>query len=317
MKRAARLALACSVALSACGDVRVLGRNCLDGDCERGSIGPPPPTGCGAQLQARVVTVPAGEMLERCELFTLDALPGSGEHDPIYLTRAEVFTSPLGQHLDVRLAPQIAGFDDGDVACAELWTRAVSWIPLLTTQGGGGSADLSRAPLVASPSHRLLINQYAANAGDRAAEVSVTLNLACADAPPATVSQAFEFTDREQRDVLPGQRATVTGTCVFDKDVLVSRLYRRTLWITDFSVYRLRGAEPDELVWSSGAEWTLDLEPALPVAAADGFRWQCGYDNATDLPFAIGGDSPDACTLFGFYRLPGGGEDDSLERCTR
>jgi len=112
-------------------------------------------------------------------------------------------------------------------------------------------------------------------------------------------------------------RALVSGGCVFEKDVLVSRLYRRTHLISAFSVETLRGAGKGELLWSSGLEWTRDLEPPLAVAGGEGFRWECAYDNTGDLPFEVGGDSPDDCALLGLYRLPGGGEDDSPERCTR
>lgn len=310
----ARLAFVCCAWTAACGEPRLIGIACPESGCE---LATPPPTGCGTQLVSEIETLAPGGILDRCELFTLDDLPAAGDEGQVYLTRTQVLLAPLSQHLEVRLAAEIDDFDDGKVDCEPLYERAVPWIPLLTTQLGDDILDLSRAPLVASTSHRLLIIHQMVNATDAAVDVSVVLNVECAEARPATVSQAFEFSDRERREVLPGERARVSGNCVFDKDVLVSRLYRRTHLISAFRVEALGGASDEELVWSSGLEWTLDLEPPRPVAAGEGFHWECAYDNAGDLPLEVGGDSPDACALLGLYRLPGGGEDVSPERCTR
>jgi hypothetical protein len=314
---AARFGLACCLWATACGETRLIGAACPGWDCALGGRQALDPVVCGAQFASTPVRLAAGDILDRCELFTLDTLAAAGGDGQVYLTGAQALLSPVGQHLDVRLAPAIDGFEDGPVACQELYARAVPWIPLMTTQQGDDRVDLSGAPLVASASHRMLINHQMVNATGGPIEVSVVMQVACADSRPAIVSQAFEFSDRERQHVVPGQRALVSGGCVFEKDVLVSRLYRRTHLISAFSVETLRGAGKGELLWSSGLEWTLDLEPPLAVAGGEGFRWQCAYDNTGDLPFEVGGDSPDACALLGLYRLPGGGEDDSPERCTR
>jgi hypothetical protein len=310
----ARLALACCLCTAACGEPQLIGLACPPGGCPASE---PPLRDCGAEFRTERVPLPPGEILNRCELFTLDALAPVGENGHVYLTGASVMLEPPAQHVDVRLAPAIDEFDDGPVSCERLFARAVAWIPLLTAAQHGNYVDLSHAPLVAASSHRVLINQDMVNKGEDAIDVSVVLDVACAATRPAAVSQSFQFSDSEGRLVQTGERFEVSANCVFDKDVLVWRLYRRTHLISAFSVETLGGpGGGGELVWSSGPEWTLHLEPPRAVARGEGFSWQCTYDNAGP-PFEVGGDSPDACALLGFYQLPGGGEDESPERCTR
>jgi hypothetical protein len=311
-----RLLLACCLCTAACGEPRLIGRACPPGGCDL--IDPPPPGNCSVQLSTTPERVEPGKVLDRCELFTLDALPAIFDQGKVYVTRTQVRLTPLRQHLEVRLAPAIDDFDAGPVSCEELYERAVPWIPLLTTRDVDDVLDLSRAPLVAATSHWLLIIHNMVNSSDEAVDVSVVLNVECAEVRPAVVSQAFEFSDRKSLEVKPGEQdAGVSNKCVFNEEVLVSRLYRRTHLISGFRVWNLDDPGNRELVWSSGDDWTLDLDPPRPVASGDGFEWECTYANTGALPFVVDGDSPDACALLGFYQLPGGGEDDSPERCTR
>jgi hypothetical protein len=141
---------------------------------------------------------------------------------------------------------------------------------------------------------------------------------------PSRVSQAFEFSDRAPHVVSPGSRQVAGGRCPFEKEVLVSRLYRWTHLITSYSVWQqLKESEP--LLWQSDSHWVLDFPPPfLHFSAGEGFRWECVYDNTGsntgDQAFQIGGTSSDACSLLGIYQLVSpvsGAEDDSPERCTR
>jgi hypothetical protein len=301
---------------AACGEQQLIGIACPPDGCPATKL---PPGDCGAQFRTKPARVPANAILNRCELFTLEALEPAGDKGQVYLTSARVTPEPFDQHVEVRLAPVIEDFEDGVVECTELYARAVDWIPLLTTtQHGNPVQDLSRAPLVARRSHRLLIIQDTVNKSDEAIDVSVVLDVACAATPPAAVSQAFEFSDRERLTVPRGAPLPVEGNCVFDKEVLVWNLYRRTHLISGFRVVSLGGADGGgELVWDSGPEWTLVLDPPRTVPPRQGFSWTCTYYNEGPLPVEIGGDSPDACALLGFYQLPGGGEDERAERCSR
>lgn len=306
-----RLVLVLALAVAGCGETRLLGRSCADADCQSLSFSPPP--GCGVQLSLPRAEVMPGAELDRCELFTLDALAGWESGGAIYVTGAEAMMMPGGHHLDVRAAPAVDGFDDGPVDCMELWARRVAWVPLMATQGESDTWDFASAPLIASGYHRVLVDDHFVNTSPEPVELDVRLNLSCMTTRPASVSQAFEFSNREPAVVYPGQRREVGGSCAFQKPVVVSRLYTWTHLITSFSVRRMDSQQP---LWQSSSMWTVDFAAPLAFAADEGFHWDCVYDNSSDMPFTIGGTSPDACSLLGIYRLASGGEDAQPERCT-
>jgi hypothetical protein len=257
--------------------------------------------------------VASGDSRERCYLFTIDGLDSPSGDDRVFITRVAVAIGPSVHDLDLRLAESLPEYLDGSVDCAELGTRAVAWLPLMTTQGTSDTWTFGPAPLLATRSHRLLITDTYTNFAPEPVAASVQVNLHCAASLPETFSQAFSFTSREQLEVKPGVRAAVSGRCVFSKDVEVSRLYRPTRFVTRFSARRL-GEEA--LIWQSSTDWFLDLEPPLHVAEDDGFGWECIYENRTDLPFRIGHNDSDACSLLGIYRVPSGDTDRSPEHCS-
>ncbi len=308
-------AVAVAVALVGCGEPRLIGRSCGRQGCEPDVLALPAPLGCGVQIDLPADDVKPGVGRQRCHLFTLDLLDAPEGDGRVYLTRIEVASGPHAHDLDLRLAPELAAFDDGPVDCAELAERAVPWLPLMTAHTTRSDWDFAPAPLRASQTHRLLINDAFTNQTEETVGVSVRVNLHCADRLPERVSQTFEFTSREARLVTPGERwTTASSPCAFSKEVVVSRLYRRTRFITRFVVRRLGETE---LLWQSDFDWIRELDPPLAVARDEGFAWECVYENRTDLPFQIGGNATDACSLLGIYRLPGGGADAVPERCTR
>ena len=135
----------------------------------------------------------------------------------------------------------------------------------------------------------------------------------CSSSRPEHVSQAFEMITRERKLVPPGRREVVSGSCSFQKDVLVSRLSRRTRLITDFSVRRGDGRE----LWRDAYDFTLDLDPPEAFAADEPIHWECTYENVGDLTIEIGGSLTDNCSLLGTYELPDGSVDPFPEHCAR
>jgi hypothetical protein len=299
------------LACTGCGDYRLIGQACPDGDC---SVDPPPLSECGAQFELdRTQLAPEGD-IDRCQLFTLDRLSAVGANGQVYLTRVEVTTMGFANHhLDIRIAPDIDEAD-GPIHCEELWNRNVRWVPLMASQGEGDVWDLSAAPLLTAKSQRLLINHHAVNMSEDTIDLDVTLDLRCAASPPAVVSHAFEFTDRMPYDV-EGNAPFVlaTGPCAFSKPVDVLRLYRRTHLITAYTVWRFGQAEP---LWASGQDWMHAFEPPERFETGERLLWECEYFHTGDSPIRIGGESSDSCAVLGFYTLPEGGEDPSTERCT-
>ncbi len=297
-----------------CGGPRLVGSECASAaDCSGDAVPLAAPQGCGVRFTLASAQAAPGVDLDRCELFTLDGLRSVGSSDRVYITATQALTVPTGHHLDVRIAPEVEGFADGPVECTRLWARAVAWVPLMATQGETNTWDFGGAPLATARGYRLLIDDHFANSGADPVELHVQLDLTCASARPARVSQAFEFSNREPKLVAAGAHELISGSCVFQKELLVSRLYRWTHLITSYSVWRL---DQQQALWRSGTDYTLDPQPPLGFAAGEGLRWECEYDNAGDAPFEIGGNSSDTCSLLGLYELASGEEDSVPERCT-
>jgi hypothetical protein len=299
--------------LPRCGEARLIGRSCEPQGCPRTDAVLPRPDGCGTQFVLPLEEIASGDSRERCYLFTIDGLESPADDDRVFITRVAVAIGPSVHDLDLRLAESLRDYPDGRVDCAELGTRAVAWLPLMTTQGTSDTWTFEPAPLLATSSHRLLITDTYTNFAPDPVAATVQVNLHCASSLPETVSQAFSFTSREQLEVKPGVRAAVSGACVFSKDVEVSRLYRPTRFVTRYSARRLGEEMP---IWQSSVDWFVDLEPPLPIPEDDGFGWECVYENRTDLPFQIGHYDSDACSLFGIYRVPSGGAGLSPEHCS-
>lgn len=305
--------LAAVLALAGCGQERLIGRSCELPGCPRDGALLPAPEGCGMQLALPLEEIASGDSRERCYLSTLTGLASPDADDSVFITRVAVALGPSVHDLDLRLAESLPDFPDGRVDCAELGTRAVAWLPLMTTQGTRDEWSFEPAPLASTRKHRLLITDTYTNFAPEPVATSVQVNVHCAASRPPSVSQTFAFTSRDQLEVKPGTRATASGSCVFSKEVSISRLYRPTRLVASY-VARRRGE--DAPIWESGAEWFVELEPPLRVAKEDGLSWQCLYENRTDLPFRVGYNDSDACALFGIYRLPGGGADLSPEHCS-
>src|SRR5262245_54172476 len=226
------------LALCCCGEGRLVGRSCEREGCPRESDLLAPPDGCGAQFALPLEEIASGATRERCRLFTLDPLDPPLDDEHVFITRIEVAIGPSVHDLDLRLAESLPEFPDGRVDCAELGTRAVAWLPLMTTQGTRDTWTFEPAPLAATRKHRLLITDTYTNFTPDAVAASVRVNVHCASKLPEIVSQTFSFIDRELVEVKPGIRATVNGTCVFSKAVSVSRLYRPTRFVTRFAARR-------------------------------------------------------------------------------
>ncbi|MDH5671835.1 MAG: hypothetical protein OEZ06_06770 [Myxococcales bacterium] len=275
----------------------------------------PMPEQCGLQLPSTGERVEANGELDSCMIFSLHALGGGSA--PVYLTRMQIVMTPFSHHVDVRMTADAVDLPDGPVPCDAAWSSPARWIPLMTARGEEDDWDLSAAPYVASSHYRVLVNHHYSNNSDRARDdVGFKLNLYCDRQLPNPVSQAFSFENRQQRLVQPGTAETLAGTCDFDRSVIITRLYRRTHRIV---AYRAGLVGEADWLWVSGdstGKLSLDPDPPLTLTAGQGLRWECDYENTSDLAFQIGGGASDTCSLLGIYQLPDGRPDPVPATCT-
>jgi hypothetical protein len=296
--------------LLGCSAKREIGRNCPAGDCSV-SVLDAAATACGADFVLPATDAVADEELHRCQLFTLNGLQ-SASGDRVYITKAMATMTPYSHEIDVRIAPEIADVADGPVECETLLNRPLRWLPLIESQEGSEDWEFTSAPLIAARSQRLLVAERFVNPSAGPIAVGVALRIECANTSPARPSQVFEFTDGSSHVVGPAEQVTISGSCSFDRGVALWRLYRPPDLITSFSAWR--GA-PRRPLWHGSAQWSIDLAPSLQLSRGEGLEWECVYENRSDVPFEIGGDSGYVCGLMGIYQLEHDGEDAEPLRC--
>jgi hypothetical protein len=103
----------------------------------------------------------------------------------------------------------------------------------------------------------------------------------------------------------PGGRSSHLAECQVSQELLVGELVRRTQARgTSFTVWRSGGERDGELVWHSPDPNDTRLELAEPIhlAPGEGFRFECDYENTTDLELRFGVNASDEmCTLSAVY----------------
>jgi hypothetical protein len=338
MSRSAAAMLCAAALLTGCGQYRLLGESCEDGDCQHVGGGLPPLGECGQRFVLEPKVVGGNERIERCALFTLDGLTSPPGSDRAYITVVDVHSEPFSHDLDLRIAAELDDdLHDGlDTKCDDIARRAIPWLPLMTTYGetnpegpapitdprGPGFArwTFGGAPLVVGTKYRLYVNDAFINLGTQKVAAGVTIDVSCAEQKPAMVSQTFEMsTGTGTKLIVPGgaHDAELHGNCSFQQDVIVSRLYRRTRLISGFLVTRFDDDVMGEELWRSTRDWVLDLDPPLTFRGGEDLYWRCEYRNDGETDFTVNGNTADACALFGLYRLPDGREDPAPDHCRR
>lgn len=106
----------------------------------------------------------------------------------------------------------------------------------------------------------------------------------------------------------PGGRSSHLGECRVSQELRIGELVRRTQARgTRFTVWRAGGERDGELLWESADpnDNRLELDAPLDLRPGDGFRFQCDYENTTDLELRFGVNASDEmCTLNAIYWLP-------------
>ncbi|HMI92183.1 MAG TPA: hypothetical protein VK509_12495 [Polyangiales bacterium] len=302
-----------SVLLAAgCGEPRLLGLSCGPDGC---SALRAPYERCVLRELPRE-TVEANAHVLRCVLFTLDELTSPSGDERTFLSKAEVFDTPRRDDLDLRMAESVPGWGDGVVAdCAKLLAEPIAWVPLATTVGETGVSNFEAAPLVAGRSHRVLLIDSFTNVQARRVEIGATIELSCPTVPPLIQSRPFELVHRLAPPLPGGARTPEPVRCTFERPVLLSRLYRRTLLTTSF-VVRGRTAKSGEVpLWTSKDDWTHELASPTDFQAGDGLGWDCNLVNNDVTPIIDAAVLADACSLFGIFRLRDGDSGPSPEAC--
>jgi hypothetical protein len=116
----------------------------------------------------------------------------------------------------------------------------------------------------------------------------------------------------------PNGHSSHLGECRVHQDIVVSDLARRTQhYGTRFKVWLVGGEHDGALVWQSadGRDSRAVLASPLHLAAGEGFRFQCDYENPTDRELRYGVSAADeTCALgatFWSGRQPGDDTEDS------
>lgn len=117
----------------------------------------------------------------------------------------------------------------------------------------------------------------------------------------------------------PHGKSSHLGECRVGQELLVSELVRRTERRgTSFKVWIAGGERDGELVWRSGSlgDPRRELPQPIRLQPGEGFRFQCDYDNSTDVELRFGVNAGDEmCALSASYWVPESSEPHSPEGC--
>jgi hypothetical protein len=117
----------------------------------------------------------------------------------------------------------------------------------------------------------------------------------------------------------PWGRSSHLGECRVGSELLVGEIVRRTqVRGTEFSVWRAGGDRDGELIWESRdpSDSRLEFGEPIHLSPGEGFRFECNYENTTDLELRFGvNGSDEMCTLNALYWQPDGAPADVAEGC--
>jgi hypothetical protein len=252
-----------------------------------------------------------GEDIRWCETLRL---PG-GPNDAYPVDRIEAAMTAHGQDLIVSAAPV------GSEAAAIM--DVGSRVPC-TRAGEAFGEELSELTSTQQPYHdqrfangvgkllyggqRIAVDYHFVNDGAEPIAAKVKLNFHLAQ---GTAVQHLARTAGFQNLTIytpPGGTSSHLAECRVTDELLVGELVRRTQSRgTAFTVWRMGGEHDGELLWRSSGpgEARFELPAPLHLQPGEGFRFQCDYQNRTDLELRFGVNATDEmCTLNAIYWLP-------------
>jgi hypothetical protein len=165
---------------------------------------------------------------------------------------------------------------------------------------------------------RLVFDYHYFNTGSEPLAAAAAVNFHTVGAERVqTIARNFGFYNFGI-DTPPGQKASFTSQCAFDREVTIYKLTRHThQWGRDFTVWRAGGAHDGELVFTSDHYEKTDfvLPEQLQLGPGEGFRFECSYHNTESYPLTFGVEATDEmCILFGVW-WPTDGTEATDQNC--
>jgi hypothetical protein len=154
---------------------------------------------------------------------------------------------------------------------------------------------------------KIALEYHYVNNGDEPVPAKVKLNLHVVD--PSQVQHIARTAAFNNLTIYTPPRGSSShlGECSVSQDLMVSELVRRTQSRgTGFAVWISGGERDGQLLWYSSDpnDARVSLAQPLVLHKGEGFRFQCDYDNSTDLELRYGVNANDEmCTLNASYWL--------------
>ncbi len=276
----------------------------------------------GFQVETLGMLIEPGEDVRWCETVRL---PG-GPNDAYPIDRIEAAMTVHGQDLIVSAAP----VGSETAAIMDVGSR----VPC-TRAGEAFGEELSELTSTQLPYHdqrfatgvgkllyggqRIAVDYHFVNDGAEPIPAKVKLNFHLAR---GTAVQHLARTAGFQNLTIytpPGGTSSHLAECRVTDELLVGELVRRTQSRgTAFTVWRTGGERDGELLWRSRGpgDARFEFKAPLHLLPGEGFRFQCDYENSTDLELRFGVNATDEmCTLNAVYWRPEEQSDGRPQGC--
>jgi hypothetical protein len=258
----------------------------------------------GFQVETTGSLIEPGDDVRMCEVVVL---PGeSSEH--YHVNRIESALSSRGEDLIVRAAEPgsetAAIMDRGaSMPCTragEAFGEELSDV-LLSRGGYADDRFPAGAGKIFQGGQKLAVEYHYVNRGKDAVLAKAKLSFHVVDSE--LVQHLVRTASFENFTIYtpPNGHSSHLGECRVRQEMVVSDLARRTQhYGTTFKVWLVGGERDGALVWQSadGRDSRTALGAPLHLAAGEGFRFQCDYENTTDRELRYGVSAADeTCTL--------------------
>ncbi len=290
------------------------------GNCPTGQLCLDPPAK-GFQVQTVGGMIQPGQDVETCEVVQL---PGKPE-DTYYVNQFEVAMTTYSHHLLVAAAipgsatekslsvgmkkkcsgPDGFGGDVYGVTGSQHPYHSETYPPGVGKTFYGGQM--------------LVFDYHYFNTSTAPVQARSAVNFHTVDKSQVTKT-AHNFGFYNLSIFIPAQsKKAFTGGCIFDHDILVSKLTRHThQWGTDFDVYYQGGDKDGAHIWTTPnyeqTEYVFD-QPIL-MKKGTGFRFTCSFNNTTAGALKFGLTASDEmCILFGTWFVVNPGDSENSQDC--
>ncbi|MDH5675679.1 MAG: hypothetical protein OEZ06_26380 [Myxococcales bacterium] len=272
------------------------------------------PPARGVHVRSPLLWVDPGEDLRLCEIV---ALPG-GQQDVYFIDRIESELADGARDLIVHaldLGSETEAIADigSRVACTRAGEAFGEDLEDVTSVRVGYRDQQfpDGVGKILYGGQKLALEYHVVNTGDAPASVGLALSFHTVE--EKTIRRVAHTAGFHNLTIYtpPLGQSSHLAECLVKQEVLVSELARRTgRWGTGFAVWQVGGDRDGELLWHSAGPHNaaLSLEEPLRFQAGEGFRFQCDYNNTTDLELRFGiGDHDESCTLEATYWVEGQG----------